>query len=155
MIKTAFLIILFFSSLSASEDSKKVVLDLTSGDIKVFEKKILSGAVSFKSHYQSTLQELDIAVVIHGEAYKFFIKDLAASPYKNNAQLQAKHSSLSKRLLSLSELYDVEFFMCELGMRKLKIKEETLYSFVKIVPNSTIGLIDKQNEGYAYIPVFK
>jgi intracellular sulfur oxidation DsrE/DsrF family protein len=25
--------------------------------------------------------------------------------------------------------------------------------FVTVVPNASVGLIDKQNEGYAYIPV--
>ena len=153
MIKIALLIVLFFSSLNAGEGSKKLVMDLTSGDIKVFEKKVLSGIAHFKSHYQSTLEELDVAVVIHGEAYKFFIKNLSASPYKNDIELQKSHSSLSKRLLSMSELYDVEFLICKSGMKRLKIEEETLYSFVKIIPSSTIGLIDKQSEGYSYVPV--
>jgi len=33
------------------------------------------------------------------------------------------------------------------------LTKKDVYDFVKIVPNSTIGLIDRQNEGYAYIPV--
>ncbi len=43
--------------------------------------------------------------------------------------------------------------MCEVGMKKNKLKEKNIVSFVELIPNSTIGLIDKQNEGYAYIPV--
>ena len=155
MKKIALLIVLLVSILNANEDSKKVVFDLTTGDTKVFETKILSGIANFKAHYQSTLEELDVAVVIHGEAYKFFIKDLSASPYKDDLALNKNHYALSKRLLSMSELYNVEFLICERGMKKLKIEDESLYSFVTKVPNSTIGLIDKQSEGYSYIPVAK
>ncbi len=155
MKKIALFIVLFISILNADEDSKKVVFDLTTGDTKVFEKKILSGIAKFKAHYQSTLEELDVAVVIHGEAYKFFIEDLSSSPYKDDIALNKNHNDLTKRLASMSELYNVEFLMCERGMKQLKIEDTTLYSFVKIVPNSVIGLIDKQNDGYAYIPVAK
>jgi uncharacterized protein len=155
MKKIALFIVLLVSILNAGEDSKKVVFNLTTGDMKVFETKILSGIANFKAHYQTTLEDLDVAVVIHGEAYKFFIENLSSSPYKDNIELKKNHDALSKRLLSMSELYNVEFLICQRGMKKLKIKDETLYSFVKIVPNSTIGLIDKQNDGYAYIPVAK
>ena len=49
--------------------------------------------------------------------------------------------------------YDVEFLICGVAMAKNKLQAKDVYSFVKIIPNSTIGLIDKQNEGYAYIPI--
>jgi len=38
-------------------------------------------------------------------------------------------------------------------MPKHGLKAENIVSYVKIIPNSTIGLIDRQNEGYAYIPL--
>ena len=43
--------------------------------------------------------------------------------------------------------------MCEAGMSRYHLKPKDIVDFVKIIPNSTIGLIDRQNEGYAYIPV--
>ncbi len=43
--------------------------------------------------------------------------------------------------------------MCGAAMEKNKLQAKDIVSFVKIIPNSTIGLIDKQNEGYAYISV--
>jgi len=154
MIKNIFVLIaLTFSFLNAGDGSKKVVFDFTSGDIKVFEKKVLSGIANFKIHYESKLEELDVAVVIHGDAYKFFVKDLNASPYKDDKTLQSMQADLAKRLKSISELYDAEFLMCAHGIRKLKISPDNLYKFVQLVPNSTTGLIDKQSEGYAYIPI--
>ena len=142
-----------FSFLNAEEGIKKVVFDLTTGNIKTFEKKVLSGIAHQKSYYESNLEELHVAVVIHGDAYKFFIKDLTHSPFKDDAQLIKEQQQLGKRLSTMADTYDVEFLMCEAGMKSLKIGKENIYSFVKTVPNSTIGLINKQNEGYAYIPI--
>ena len=135
------------------ESVHKVVFDLTTGDAATLEKRLLSGIAYQKTHYESKLEELEVAVVIHGSAYKFFIKDLAASPFKGDKNLAEKHADLSKRLASMSQTYGVEFLICAVGMKSLKIEESTLYDFVKIVPNATIGLIDKQNEGFAYIPI--
>lgn len=146
------LFFLFFS-LYAQEGVKKVVYDLTTGDIHVFEQKILSGIAAQKSYYEANLEELSASVVIHGDAYKFFINDLKDSPYKNDKKLLAKRQELQKRLRSLADIYQVEFLMCDSGRKKKHIEEKTLYPFVKIVPNAAIGLINKQNEGYAYLPV--
>ncbi len=149
-----FLIMLaMFGFLHAQESLHKVVFDLTTGDVATLEKRLLSGIAYQKTHYESKLEELEVAVVIHGGAYKFFIKELAASPFKDDKVLKKAQTDLSKRLASMSETYGVEFFICAVGMKGLKIEESTLYDFVKIVPNSTIGLIDKQNEGFAYIPI--
>lgn len=141
--------------LHADENTKKVVYDLTTGDMKVFERKVLSGIAKVKSHYEGNLQEIDVAVVIHGGAYKFFVNNLSTSPYKDDKELAKRQDEFKKRLTSLSELYDVELLLCEVGRKKHKIKAENLYDFVKLVPNAAIGLIDKQNDGYAYIPIEK
>ncbi len=139
--------------LFAEEGVKKVVFDLTSGKLEAIEKKILSGIAFNKAHYENKLEKLDVAVVIHGDAYKFFINDLAHSPYKNDAMLNKAHDQLGKRLSAMAKNYDVEFIMCESGMKSHKIDKNTLYDFVKLTPSSTIGLIDKQNDQFAYVPI--
>lgn len=133
--------------------SKKVVFDLTTGDFKTFEQRILSGVARYTAYYEGNLQELNAVVVIHGDAYKFFVKDLAHSPYKDQLALVKVNNDLKKRIASTADIYGVEFLMCEANMRKAKLTEKDIYSFVKLVPSSTMGLIDKQNDGYAYIPV--
>ncbi|WP_345979668.1 DsrE family protein [Sulfurimonas sp. HSL3-2] len=153
--KKLLLLLAFFSFLNAEEGIKKVVFDLTTGDLKVFEKKVLSGIAHQKSYYEGKMEELQAAVVIHGDAYKFFVKDVSSSPFKDDKELQKESTQLATRISSLVETYDVEFLMCNAGMKSKNIKKENIFSFVKIVPNSTIGLIDKQNEGYAYIPIAK
>jgi intracellular sulfur oxidation DsrE/DsrF family protein len=153
--KKLLLLLAFFSFLNAEEGIKKVVFDLTTGDLKVFEKKVLSGIAHQKSYYEGKMEELQAAVVIHGDAYKFFVKDVSSSPFKDDKELQKESAQLATRISSLVDTYDVEFLMCDAGRKSNKIKLENIYDFVKIVPNSTIGLIDKQNEGYAYIPIAK
>lgn len=151
--KKWFFIAALSTLLGAEGGVKKVVFDLTTGDSAVFEKKVLNGIVSEKNYYESKLEELDTVVVIHGEAYKFFVKNLERSPYKNEAELQKRQKELEKRIESLSSMYHVTFLMCEYGMKQHTLSYENIYPFVTLVPNSTIGLIDKQNEGYAYIPI--
>jgi len=132
---------------------KKAVFDLTTGNLKTFEQRILSGSARYTAYYEGHLQEFDAVVVIHGDAFKFFVKDLAHSPYKNQLDLVKANNDLKKRIASTADTYGVEFLMCEANMRKAKLTEKDIYPFVKLVPSSTMGLIDKQNEGYAYITV--
>lgn len=146
-------LLLSLSILYAQEDSAKVVYDLTTKDLNNFQLRILSATVSNKTHYESTLRELDVTVVIHGGAYKFFLKDPAKSKFKDDKALVSTYQSLGKRIETLANTYDVQFLVCGVGLRNHNLGEKDIYDFVKIIPTSTIGLIDKQNEGYAYVPV--
>lgn len=139
--------------LNAEDGLKKVVFELTTGDQKKFEQTVLNGIIKNKNHYESKMEELEVAVVIHGDAYKFFIKDLESSPYKDDKELKEAQESFSKRLKSSVEIYKVQYLMCQAGMSNLNIAKESLYDFVTLVPTSTMGLIDKQSEGYAYVPI--
>lgn len=139
--------------LNAQEALKKVVFDLTTGDQKKFEQTVLSGIVKNKNHYESIMEELEVAVVIHGDAYKFFVKDLVSSPYNKDNELLSVQDSFEKRLRSSVDNYHVKFYICQAGMNFLKIPKENIYDFVTVIPTATIGLIDRQNDGYAYIPI--
>ena len=148
--------LLLFSTLTilfAQETTARVIYDLTTKNMESFERKILKAIVANKAHYEGLLKELDVVVVIHGEAYKFFLKNPKTSIYKEDKSLIENYQTLAKRIDSMVQNYDVEFLMCGVGMTKREIKKSDVYKFVNIIPNSTIGLIDKQNEGYAYIPV--
>ena len=153
MKKILAIVLLACAILQADEETAQVVYDLTTKDLKTFERKVLKGIVTNKAHYESKLRELDVAVVIHGGAYRFFTKDPAHSIFKGDKALMDSYKTLAKRIESMVKTYDVEFLMCGAAMAKNKLQAKDVYSFVKIIPNSTIGLIDKQNEGYAYIPI--
>lgn len=150
------IIIIFFAIvelLKADEDLLKLVLDLTTSDVHKFEKTILKGVSLNKAYYESKFKELEVVVIIHGGAYKFFIKNLASSPFKDDKKLSKVAKEFSVRIKSLAQTYEVKFLICEAGMDKHQLKKEDVYDYVKLIPNAMIGLIDTQNDGFAYIPV--
>lgn len=132
---------------------KKVVYDLTTGNLETFQTRVLESSVRNISYYEGKLSELKVAVMIHGKAYKFFVKELSHPIYKGESALLKKSKDLQKRIASAMEHYGIEFMMCDVGMRHRNIKASDLIDGVVLVPNANIGLIDKQNSGYAYIPV--
>jgi len=139
--------------LQADDEIRKVVFDLTTGNIQTFEQKIFKGIVAHKAHYEAQLEELEVAVVIHGDAYKFFVKNPAGSVFKDDKKLVEAQPELQKRLTSMAETYEVTFLMCRSGMLKQKLTQKDIYDFVRMVPNAAVGLIDKQYEGFAYVPI--
>ncbi len=147
------LILLFGIAAAFAEDVHKVVYDLTTGSVKKFERYILKGTVVNKTYYEKKFEELKVTVVIHGEAYRFFVKNINKTKFRKDIKLYNEFDLLKKRIQSLHENYEVEFLMCAAGMPRHKLTATDIVDFVKIIPNSAIGLIDRQNEGYAYIPV--
>jgi intracellular sulfur oxidation DsrE/DsrF family protein len=133
------------------EESRKVVYDLTTGDLDKLERNLIGGIISHTTYYQSQLKELEVRVIIHGDAYKFFMKDLNNTAYAYQPALVAKRENLEKRLKSLAKQYHVSFFVCEIGVQKRKLNKKAFYPFVSFVYNAAVGLIDAQNEGYAYL----
>ncbi len=140
---------------SDEEVVKKVVYNLTTGDVKQLERRLIGGIIAHTTYYQNKLEELEVRVIIHGDSYKFFMKDLNNTAYAYQPDLVAKKSDLQKRLGSLSKQYNVEFFVCEVGVKNRKLNPKAFYPFVSMVHNAAIGLIDAQNEGYAYLSIAK
>ena len=153
MMKKIIIFLFLVTTIYANDENLKVVYDLTTGDLKTFEKKLIKGIVANKTYYGNSFQELEVAVIIHGGAYKFFLKDINNSIYKNEKKLVLYYSELKKRVASLADTYDVQFYICKVGLEKRKIKEKSIFNFVKIIQNASIGLINKQHEGFAYLPV--
>lgn len=153
MQKIILMLVIFFGLVHAEDESAKVVFDLTTKNLAKFEKNIIKGVVINKGYYESSFKELEVTVVIHGGAYRFFVKNIDNTIFKDDKKLVKVYATLKKRLKSLSETYEVEFLMCGAAMKRNKLTKKDIVEFVKIIPNSTIGLIDKQNEGYAYLPV--
>jgi hypothetical protein len=99
------------------------------------------------------LQKYFDVIVISGDAYKYFIEELAESPYatdKSAIEIQPKFRAVFKEL---NDDYHVTFKMCSAGMKARGIKPESVYQFVHADAIKDVYLIDAQNDGYAYIPV--
>jgi intracellular sulfur oxidation DsrE/DsrF family protein len=143
--------LLLFSTLFAG-DAKKVVFDLKTGDIRTFERVVFKSVEAHTTHYAGKLQEYKVVFVIHGDAYKFFLKELKGTPYATDPVL-LRRTEFGKRLKALVENYDVTFEVCSFGMKARKLPFEQLYPFVTPIFSATSGLIDWQEKGYAYIMV--
>lgn len=146
-------LILALGILQAEDKPAKAVYDLTTRDTQVFKTRFFGGIVSTSEHYAADLRDFKAAVMIHGGAYRFFLKDPSKSKWKKDRELAASREDISKILTTLKETYGVEFMVCGAGLKKHGIDKKDVQDFVKIIPNAVIGLVDKQGEGYAYIPV--
>lgn len=153
--KKIFLILALFLGILRAEDGvMRAVFDLTTADATLFESRFIKGVAFHKAHYESKFKELEIVVVIHGGAYKFFVKEIGKTAIKIDAKEAAVLGDLKQRIESLVKTYNVKLQMCGMGMKKYEIKEDNIYEFVEVVPSAMVGLIDAQNSGHAYIPIF-
>jgi len=139
---------------SSLADERKVIIDLRSDSTSRIEARLIGDLKDMRAHYEIEGHELKAVVVISGKAYKFFVEDLDASPYKDEAGLSVINSELTPLMRELVNDYDVEFQMCTVGMRDRGIKKDALYSFVNAEKSQPILMIDHQNDGYAYLPIF-
>ncbi|WP_294952377.1 DsrE family protein [Sulfurovum sp.] len=150
-------IIMSTSILSANNETgvKKALYDLTTGNIKVLKKKLIHNIISNTEYYQSKKEQLKVRVVVHGDAYKFFMKDLNNTAYAFQPAVVNNKKTLQKALNELVNRYHVEFWVCGAGMKHHHLKKEAFYPFITVVHNAMTGLIDAQNDGYAYVPIAK
>jgi intracellular sulfur oxidation DsrE/DsrF family protein len=151
IISASFLLLVVSSGTSA--DEKKAVYDLTSGDAGKIESRLLGGIKFLSDYYKKQGDEFKAVVVISGKSYKYFIDDLANSPFKDDKELIEAQKTLKPLIKELHDDYGVRFDMCGGGMKARKIKSESLYSFVHFDKVKPVYLINWQNEGYAYMPV--
>ncbi len=150
LILLGFLLIISFSK-GEEQDVAKIVIDFRSGDLHIFENYLINGLANNIQYYRDNLKELKVVVVVHGDGYKFFVKNLDKSPYKNEIQLKKKRKELKERLENLVKFYGVRFEMCKAGMKARGISEDNIYPFVKPVYSALVGLVYWQNKGYAYM----
>ena len=140
-------------SFAADSEDRKVVFDLTTGDSERIERRIVNNIKFLTKHYKENDIELKAVVVISGDSYKYFIKDLDNSPYKGDADVAKAQKVLAPLFQELVDKYNVRFDMCGSGMLSRDIKPESLYSYVHYDKMKYVYLINWQNLGYAYLPI--
>ncbi|PHQ57579.1 MAG: hypothetical protein COA30_02280, partial [Sulfurimonas sp.] len=94
MKKILLALLLLLSFLQADEENHKVVYDLTTKNIAKIEQNILKGIVAHKVYFQKDFKELDVTIVIHGGAYRYFVKDPSSTIYKNDQELTKNYTEL-------------------------------------------------------------
>ena len=131
----------------------KAVFDLTSGKATVLKDKVAWNIRMISEKMRDQNRTLKSIIVISGDAYKFFIKDLKNSPY-NTEDVIAAQQKLEPILFDLQKNYDVQFHMCSAGMKKRNIIPKTLYPYIKHEKIKVQYLMEAQNNGFAYIPFY-
>ena len=64
-----------------------------------FEKNILKGIVANKNYYEGKLRELEV-VVIHGGAYRFFVKKIENTIFKTDVKLSKEYAEFKNSNIS-------------------------------------------------------
>lgn len=88
-------------------------------------------------------------VVAHGPGVKFFMKDLAGTPWEKESIDVAQLYQAEKDLT----LYGVEYYICNITLTRLNLNPEKLHEFTTIVPSGVGAIGELQARGYAYIKV--
>lgn len=138
---------------AAAAGPAKVVVQLTTGDLKTFESRILKGLTRTAEHYAKQGREFEAVVVVHGDAYPFFLKALDGTPYAGKKDIRAAQVRLKTAIQRLQKDHGVRFEVCSVGMEKHGLEAGQFYAGVTPVASAFIALVDWQNRGYAYLPV--
>ena len=146
-----FTLFILQTALLATE--QKVVFDLTTGEPQKLEKFLLKGLKVLEEYYREEKIDYKMAVVISGNAYKFFVEALENSPYANDSSIKTLQPKIAPKLRELAEVYNVHFAMCKTGMEAREIPVTSLYNYVEAKKMKNVYLIEFQNQGYAYMPI--
>ncbi len=93
--------------------------------------------------------QIKVVVVANGEGLKFFMKTLKGTRWEKE-KIDTKRTY--ERTSSLTN-YEVEFYVCHITIRGLKLREENIFEFVKVVPSGVAAVSELQYKGFAYIKV--
>ena len=138
----------------ASAQERKLVYDLKLGDADQIVSALLNDIKYNAAHYEERGIDFQAAVVISGQAYRFFVEDIENSPFKDDPELPSIQEKFRPILEELVEEYGVEFNMCVVGMQRQNLTADALYPFVDATKSQPIYLADYQAAGYAYLPLY-
>jgi len=147
------LILLLLAATFAFADTKKFVIDLKTGDMDSFNNQLLVGVPGTIDYFTAQGDKVEVAVVVHGESYKFFVENLDNTQYGMDKALAERQDAIRKRLVEIEKKYHIRMEICMNGMHRKGILSEDLYPFVTPIKSAMVGLVKWQNAGYAYVPV--
>ena len=154
-VMTRFLVGLLLMSVAvlASAEERKLVYDLKLGNAERVVGYLFDDIKYNAAYYTEHGHDFRAAVVISGQAYRFFVEDIENSPYKDDPELRAIQAKFRPILEELVTDYGVEFRMCVIGMERQGLTADLLYSFVEAEKSQPIYLTDYQADGYGYLPL--
>ena len=102
------------------------------------------------SAYEFDSFKLKLVVVAHGPGLKFFLDDLAGTPWAK----ETVDPELYKRFVGLTN-YGVEGYLCQITYKRLQIDPAKTRkdAFLKFVPSGVATVAELQTKGFAYLKV--
>ena len=119
------------------------------GDPQRFSQ-MLTNINNHLSVYEFDTFRVKIVMVVHGAGLKFFLEDLADTPWaKDNIDPE-----LYKRFVGLTK-FGVEAYLCEITYTRQKIDmaKTRKDKFLKFVPSGVATVAELQAKGFAYLKV--
>lgn len=109
-------------------------------------------------HYQSTLEDYELNVVVLGPCLQYIMKDYKGTgfvkkPYINHGGPTGKGTMGRLKSLILTAGDNLKITACRNTMTKKHVKEEQMEDFLEFTPSGVIKAIDLQHDGYAYIKI--
>ena len=100
--------------------------------------------------YEFDPLKVKIVVVAHSAGIKFFLNDLAGTPWEKE-QIEP---DLYKRFVGLTK-YGVEAYLCQITYTRLKIDPAKTRdgAFLKFGPSGVATVAELQSKGFAYLKV--
>ena len=102
------------------------------------------------SVYEFDDMKVKLVIVTHGAGVKFFIDDLAGTPWANDKI----DPDLYKRFTGLSK-FGVEAYLCEITFKRnnIDLGKAKTNSSLKFVPSGVATVAALQGKGFAYVKV--
>ena len=112
--------------------------------------QLLNNINNHYSVYEADPLKLKLVVVAHAAAIKFFLEDLAGTPWEK----ETIDPEIYKRFVGLTK-YGLEAYLCEITYKRLKIDPAKTRSepFLKFVPSGVATIAELQGKGFAYLKV--
>lgn len=128
----------------------RAVIDLTSATLAHEVNRGLDRVARLLNLYGNaglTIQDVKVTVVVHGEAIGSLLTDPAFA-----SRFDSKQNPNHDLLNQLQEA-GVEFLVCSQALAAKQIPAEELSPGIQLAHAAMIALINRQQDGYAYIPM--
>jgi intracellular sulfur oxidation DsrE/DsrF family protein len=119
------------------------------GDPRRFGQ-MLTNINNHLSVYEFDPFKVKIVIVAHGAGLKFFLEDLAGTPWEKDSI----DPELYKRVAGLAK-FGVEAYLCEITYKRQKIDmaKTRKDAFLKFVPSGVAAVAELQAKGFSYLKV--
>jgi intracellular sulfur oxidation DsrE/DsrF family protein len=112
--------------------------------------QVLTNISNHYGAYDNDSEKVKIVIVTHSQGIKFFLSDLAGTPWEKETLDPAVYD----RFVGLTKL-GLEAYLCQITFKRLNVDPAKARSapFLSFVPSGVATVADLQSKGFAYLKV--